>query len=257
MADCLDLVTPYFPVYMYASSENLASSDILDQTVSAILGGNSPVLKPGEEWPRCTKCCTRLIPYIQINVSCLQTPEEFRSKLAAESQPGQTTIFQVLLCAEDESVACFDETVVGDPEGGAWLVRVLHVSTVDTEAIEKVRSDMRSDKFFINERVITHWTHGRPEVEHSEVNWEIDEELYEQHKPAWGLKLLGWPVSGGSSRFRMALWRLTSTRQENTTHLLRSALPRLHRMRMRTTTGAALSSLALVNRTTQRYVLTG
>ena len=202
MPESLDLVTPYFPVYAPFERSGATPSDILDHTISAILGGNSPVLEPGEEWPRCARCAAHLIPFIQINVSesCHQTPEEFRNKLAAESHPGQgrtsTTVFQVLVCAEDESVACFDETVVSDPEGGAWRIRVLHAPTVDTDAIEKMRSDMSPDKFFIGERVIARWTPGRPEVEHKEVNWELDEELYEQHKPAWGLKLLGWPVRG-------------------------------------------------------------
>ncbi|KAM5542371.1 hypothetical protein V8D89_003830 [Ganoderma adspersum] len=196
MAESLDLVTPYFPVYAPFERRGATPSEILDHTISAILGGNSPILEPGEEWPRCAQCDSHLIPYIQINVSCHHTPEEFRNKLAAELHPGQAMVFQVLVCAEDESVACFDETVVSDPEGGAWHVRVLHAPTVDTDAVEKMRSDMSPDKFFINERVLTHWTPGRSEVEHKEVNWEIDEELYEQHKPTWGLKLLGWPVRG-------------------------------------------------------------
>ncbi len=80
-------------------------------------------------------------------ISCQRIPEEFGDKPAAESQPGLATIFRVLVCAEDETVACFDETVVSDPEGAAWLVRVLHASTVDTDVVEKMRSDMNPDKF--------------------------------------------------------------------------------------------------------------
>ena len=83
-----------------------------------------------------------------------------------------------------------------DLDGRAWLIRVLEVSTANSKAVEEMRDGMGPDVPFISERVITHWTAGRPEVEHDEVNWHVEKELYEQHEPAWGLKLLGWPIRG-------------------------------------------------------------
>ena len=193
MAEALDLLTPYFPVY--ATPEESSSSDIPDPDISAILGGSVPILKPDEGWPRCMACNEPLIPYIQVNISSPQTPQEFRERFATSSEPGTTRVFQVFVCVSENE--CLTDTLVtGDPDGGAWLIRVLHVSTANRKTVEEMRDGMGSDVSFISERIITHWTAGRPEVEHDEVNWHLSTELYQQHEPAWGLKLLGWPIRG-------------------------------------------------------------
>ena len=202
MADTndLDLRTPYFPIY-----STTAPADILSPDISAIVGGSSPILLPHEEWPRCSKCEEQeyLIPLIHINVSSPQTPSEFRQKVGVRPQPGHSVILQVLVCAEDESAVCFDESVVsgggGDDEPfPSFLLRVLQLSpeSINAAAVHAARAEMDGEKFFIEQRVIVGWTAGNPEMPHEAANFDYDEEAYQAHEPAMGLKLLGYPVQG-------------------------------------------------------------
>ncbi|RPD67388.1 hypothetical protein L226DRAFT_529739 [Lentinus tigrinus ALCF2SS1-7] len=192
----LDLVMPYFPVF----PKNPASTDVLDPSVSAILGGSNPILLPGEEWPRCGNCEDNiLIPYIQINVSSPQTPEEFRQKVGVEAKPGHTVLLQVFICAEDGTAECFEQRLVGAYDD-AFLLRVIQIppDSANTAAVEATRAELDEDRFFIAPRVISGWTPGNPELLHEAVNNEIepDDPQYLEHAPAPGLKLLGQPVQG-------------------------------------------------------------
>ena len=201
MPEANELLTPYFPVY--SPSAEPSAPHILDPSISAILGGANPVLLPGEAWPRCAICGSHLVPYIQINVSSPQTPSEFRQKVGVRPQPGHSVILQVLVCAEDESAVCFDESVVsgggGDDEPfPAFLLRVLQLSpeSINAAAVHAARAEMDVEKFFIEQRVIVGWTAGNPEMPHEAANFDYDEEAYQAHEPAMGLKLLGYPVQG-------------------------------------------------------------
>ncbi|KAI0711036.1 hypothetical protein C8T65DRAFT_695484 [Cerioporus squamosus] len=185
--NALDLLSPYFPVYSTAP----ASTNVLDPSVSAILGGSSPVLLPGEEWPRCGNCeDTILIPYIQINVTSPQTPAEFRQKVGVVAEPGHTVLLQVFICAEDEGAECFGQRLVGAYDD-AFL-------SVNTATVEATRAELAADRWFIPQRVISGWRPGNPEMLHEAVNNEIepDDPQYLEHAPAPGLKLLGFPVQG-------------------------------------------------------------
>ena len=198
MPEANELLTPYFPVY--SSSAEPSAPHILDPSISAILGGANPVLLPEEAWPRCGICGSHLVPYIQINVSSPQTPSEFRQKVAVRPEAGHSVLLQVFVCAEDENAVCLQEAIVG-ADDAACLVRVVQVQAalsqnVNDDALRAARTEMGEDRFFVQERVITGWTAGRPEVVDSMDDDGGDEELRADHAPAPGLKLLGSPVRG-------------------------------------------------------------
>lgn len=193
------LRTAYIPTY----AEPGTPAALLDRSTSAVLGGSTPALRPGEPWPRCAECDKPLVPYIQINLSSPHTPAAFRDRFPGLADggkdDGRTPIFQVLVCAEDENAECLQDNVVSNPEGGAWLIRVVHVTEEDLAAVENARKEIGEDRFFVVERVISGWAEGMQEVEHCEVNWGLEDDIYERHAPAEGLKLLGWPVRGMTS----------------------------------------------------------
>ena len=196
----LDLIMPWFPVY--SDGPATPSANILDPSVSAILGGSNPVLLRGEEWPRCGNCEDNiLIPYIQINVSSPRTPAELREKVGVDPEPGNIILLQVFICAEDENADCFGQQLVAAYDN-AFLVRVIQVSpgAVNTAAVAATRAALDEDRFFIPQRVISGWTPGNPEMLHEAVNFDIacDDPQYLDHEPASGLKLLGQPVQGAS-----------------------------------------------------------
>ncbi len=195
MPEANDLVTPYFPVY--STPAEAATIHILDPTISAIFGGANPVLLPGEAWPRCGVCDSHLIPYIQINVSSPQTPSEFRQKVSVRPEAGHSVLLQVFVCAEDENAVCFQEAIVG-ADDSVCLVRIVQITSPSTndDAQQAARAEMGEDRFFVQERVITGWTAGRPEVADATDDDGGDEELRINHAPAPGLKLLGSPVRG-------------------------------------------------------------
>ncbi|RPD81349.1 hypothetical protein L226DRAFT_608597 [Lentinus tigrinus ALCF2SS1-7] len=196
MAESSALLTPYFPVY--APSAESVTPNILDPSISAILGGDHPVLLPGKAWPRCGICNFPLIPYIQVNVSSPQTPSEFRQKVGVRPEPGHTVIFQVLVCAEDENAACFQDAIVA-ADASACLVRVVQASpsAEDDPVVKATRAEIADDKFFMEARVITGWTAGRPEVVDAADGDGGEDDLRMSHAPAEGLKLLGSPVRDG------------------------------------------------------------
>ncbi|RDX55354.1 hypothetical protein OH76DRAFT_1396737 [Lentinus brumalis] len=198
MPEANDLVTPYFPVY--STPAEAATIHILDPTISAIFGGANPVLLPGEAWPRCGVCDSHLIPYIQINVSSPQTPSEFRQKVSVRPEAGHSVLLQVFVCAEDENAVCFQEAIVG-ADDSACLVRIVQITSPSTndDAQQAARAEMGEDRFFVQERVITGWTAGRPEVADATDDDGGDEELRINHAPAPGLKLLGSPVLDGDN----------------------------------------------------------
>ncbi|KAI0758157.1 hypothetical protein C8Q74DRAFT_1221853 [Fomes fomentarius] len=190
----VELMTPYFPSYSAT-----APPDIFDIRTSAIFGGSNPVLQPREEWPRCSVCDAHLIPVLQINVSSLGTPSEFRERIAVQPPPGQHVILQIFVCAEDEEASCFSKSIIGGGGEGGFLVRVVRLApgTANTAAVHAARAEMGEDKFFIEQRVITRWVAGNPEMLHEAVSdEEYNEEIYQAHEPALGLKLLGYPVQG-------------------------------------------------------------
>lgn len=191
----VELRTPYFPRY-----STIAPPDIFDIRTSAIFGGSNPALQPDEEWPRCSRCAAHLIPFFQINVSSLGTPSEFRERIAVvQPHPGQHVILQVFVCAEDEGASCFSQSIIGGGGKGGFLVRVIRLApgTADTAAVHAARVEMSADKFFIEQRVITRWVAGNPEMLHEAASYEeYNEEMYQAHEPALGLKLLGYPVHG-------------------------------------------------------------
>ncbi|KAI0751184.1 hypothetical protein C8Q80DRAFT_557253 [Daedaleopsis nitida] len=196
MSDPNALITPYFPIY-----STTAPADILNSSISAVLGGSNPALQPDEEWPRCSICEEHLIPYLQVNVSSPQTPSEFRQRVSVRPKPGHSVILQVFICADDESATCFQESIVsggGEGDRPAFLVRVVQIApdAVNSAAVQATRGEMDEEKFFVEQRVITAWAAGNPEMAHEEGNYGYDEELYERHAPADGLKLLGYPVQG-------------------------------------------------------------
>ncbi|KAI9058061.1 hypothetical protein FKP32DRAFT_1298385 [Trametes sanguinea] len=111
MADGIELITPYFPVYSEPSPvgaveigeppEATLTSQLLAGNFSALLGGAYPILKAGEEWPRCQTCAARtpLVPYLQINLSSPHTPgPEFSAAAFSPVRPDGVTLFQVFLC---------------------------------------------------------------------------------------------------------------------------------------------------------------
>ena len=194
----LQLVMPYFPTY----TDNPVSTNVLDPSVSAILGGSNPILLPNEEWPRCGQCEDNiLIPYIQINVSSPHTPLEFRQKVAVEAQPGHIVLLQVFICANYGCADCFEMRLVGAYDD-VFLVRVIQVTpeSVNTATVDETRSQLNANTFFVRQRVISGWKPGDPEVPHEEVNPHLayDDPQYLDHEPAHGLKLLGYPILGTS-----------------------------------------------------------
>ena len=112
-------------------------------------------------------------------------------------------VLQIFVCAEDENAECFQECIVSgggaDDSPASWLVRVVQLApgaVQDPAAIAAARAELGEEQFFIDQRVITGWAAGRPEMMHEDANYDFDEELYEDHQPASGLKLLGFPVQG-------------------------------------------------------------
>ena len=74
----------------------------------------------------------------------------------------------------------------------------------DPASYESVRTELEESEEItvIPERVIAGWTAGRPETEHDEgyLYKPEEEKYYEEHEPAEGLKLLGYPIRGQCPR---------------------------------------------------------
>ncbi|KAJ3005731.1 hypothetical protein NUW54_g4212 [Trametes sanguinea] len=216
-------LTPYFPEY----SEDVADSRraLLNGSISAVVGGHSPLLKKGEAWPRCnTPNCNRyLIPYIQISLSSAHTPAEFRQCLSPIDSEG-TTLFQVFVCAATtDSGTCFEAWVNCTMEGNSWLVRKVHFAAdghdvEDDTRYDAVRAEMQEsgeEIIEIPERVVSEWTAG-PQERYTEDECFSDDEDEEGDEdedgdeeeeedggrpdragcPKKGLKLLGYPTRG-------------------------------------------------------------
>ncbi|KAI0327853.1 hypothetical protein GY45DRAFT_1327040 [Cubamyces sp. BRFM 1775] len=198
------LITPYLPQYAEGAVEDSARK-LLHGSVSAIFGGLFPFLHSDEEWPKCKECGNYLVPYLQINATSVNTPEEFRRRVPP-LEPEGTTILQVLLCTtESDNGTCFEGWANCITEEESWLVRRIHFAAdghdlADPAAYESVRAELEESEEItvIPERVITGWTAGRPETEHDEgyLYKPEDEQYYEEHEPAEGLKLLGYPIRG-------------------------------------------------------------
>ncbi|KAI0820896.1 hypothetical protein BC628DRAFT_1329420 [Trametes gibbosa] len=198
------LLTPYFPEYAEVTEHALRA--LLAGDVSAIRGGSTPYLAAGEEWPRCTNCAHELVPYIQINVSSEQTPAAFRAHVLPPPGTGGTTLLQLFVCAEEtDSGYCFEAWTMQQVEGNgeSWLLRTVRV--VDTAGVgepesvpahDAVRAKLLEAEELLPERVISTWTAGRQETLDQESYWDYPEGFYEQHEPAEGLKLLGYPTLG-------------------------------------------------------------
>ncbi|KAL7282915.1 hypothetical protein ACG7TL_002332 [Trametes sanguinea] len=231
-------LTPFFPEYSEDASDSRRA--LLDGSISAIVGGHSPLLKKGEKWPRCNTpdCNHYLIPYIQISLSSTQTPAEFRRCLSPIEQEG-TTLFQVFVCAAmTDSGTCFESWVNCVMEGESWLVRKVHFAAdghdVEDDAhYDTVRSEMEEsgeEIVEIPERVVAEWKAG-PQERYTEDECFSDEEdedegdadaddddLGEEDDtctdragcPKKGLKLLGYPTRGTVHLVCTDLsWRLT------------------------------------------------
>ncbi|OSD02107.1 hypothetical protein PYCCODRAFT_1368158 [Trametes coccinea BRFM310] len=215
-------LTPYFPEY----SEDVSDSRraLLDGSVSAIVGGHSPLLRKGEGWPRCNTpdCNHYLIPYIQISLSSTQTPADFRRCLSPIEQEG-TTLFQVFVCAAmTDSGTCFESWVNCVMEGESWLVRKVHFAAdghdvEDDARYDTVRSEMEEsgeEIIQIPERVVAEWKAGQQErytedecfsdeEDEDEGDGDADDSGEEDDTctdragcPKKGLKLLGYPTRG-------------------------------------------------------------
>ncbi|KAL1944836.1 hypothetical protein VTO73DRAFT_2456 [Trametes versicolor] len=196
------LLNPYFPKYSDETEDGLRAL-LSGEAVSALFGGSTPYLQADEEWPLCKTCGHTLIPYLQINLSSERTPQEFRQHLPPLESEG-VTLFQIFICAEEtDSGSCFEAWVMQVEEGESWLVRRVRVDADATGldasvAHDQARASLEEDQF-IPERIITEWTAGNPETEHWEAagsGADFDEAFYEAHKPAEGLKLLGYGVRG-------------------------------------------------------------
>ncbi|OJT03274.1 hypothetical protein TRAPUB_6141 [Trametes pubescens] len=197
------LLTPYFPKYSDERDDSLRAL-LSGEEVSALFGGSTPYLQADEEWPCCKTCGHTLIPYLQINLSSERTPQEFRQYLPPLDPKG-TTLFQIFICAEEtDSGSCFEAWVMQVEEGESWIVRRVRVDADATglgasAAHDEARATLEEEDQFIPERVIAEWTAGNPETEHWEAagsSADFDEAFYEAHKPADGLKLLGYGVRG-------------------------------------------------------------
>ncbi|KAI0641664.1 hypothetical protein C8Q79DRAFT_1003548 [Trametes meyenii] len=201
------LLTPYLPEYLEEDSED-GLRTLLTGSISAVRGGSCPYLRPGEAWPRCKTCRHHHVPYLQVNASSPGTPEEFCQRittLIAENEGARApTLFQIFVCAvETDNGTCFEGWVNCVEEGESWLVRTVQVDA-DANGIEEsptregVRAALGEEGIFLPEQTIVRWMPGNPETEYEAANSddEFDEELYGEHEPVAGLKLLGYPICG-------------------------------------------------------------
>ncbi|KAH9850460.1 hypothetical protein C2E23DRAFT_869922 [Lenzites betulinus] len=203
------LLTAYFPEYTEDTAHPLRA--LLAGTVSAIRGGSHPYLAPGEDWPRCQRCAHPLIPYLQINLASETTPTQFREHVhaAAPAGEGAGELWQLFVCAAETNAGfCFEawtmQQAEGDGDGEPWLLRTVRVDPAsanaedegEDEAHEAVRATLADADEILPEQVIAAWMAGREETVDVESYWDYPEGFYEEHEPAEGLKLLGYPVLG-------------------------------------------------------------
>ncbi|CDO71895.1 hypothetical protein BN946_scf184940.g42 [Trametes cinnabarina] len=220
-------LTPYFPEYSQDVTDSRRA--LLDGSISAIVGGRSPLLKAKEEWPRCKtpECNHYLVPYIQISLSSTRTPEEFRQYLSPIDAEG-TTLFQLFVCAKvTNGGTCFEEWTGCHMEGESWLVRKVHFAADgrdveddahynDVRAAMETEDDGEEEVIDIPEQVVSTWKAGPFERDVEDLWCSSDEEeegdgVHESeggdeenedpraggvHNPHKTLKLLGYPLTG-------------------------------------------------------------
>ncbi|EIW53018.1 uncharacterized protein TRAVEDRAFT_67328 [Trametes versicolor FP-101664 SS1] len=210
MTDLLELTTPYFPEFSDLPStdepSNLAS--LLAGVFSALLGGAHAMLQEDEEWPHCKMCGRPLVPYLQINATTAHTPAEFRAHLdCPPSRTDAATLFQVFICTgPGRNGSCLEDWTSGAHPGVAMRARLVHCGSQTAVRPIETPEALAGARGVLPQRVISEWTPGNPEVPHFEMldmmdGGEYDEDFYDAHEPAGGLKLLGNAVLGKVQNF--------------------------------------------------------
>lgn len=206
MADLLELTTPYLPEFSDTPSTDEPSklTSLLAGDFSALLGGTHAMLQEDEEWPHCKMCGRPLVPYLHINATTAHTPAEFRAHLDhPPPHPDATTLFQVFICTgPGRNGSCLEDWTSGAHPGEAMRARLVHCGSQTTVRTIENPEALAGARGVIPQRVISEWTPGNPEVPHFEMldlmdGVEYDEDFYDAHEPAGGLKLLGNAVLGG------------------------------------------------------------
>ncbi|KAF8071617.1 hypothetical protein FPV67DRAFT_1411861 [Lyophyllum atratum] len=184
----------------------VSSGASLDFEVAAILGGDALYLHEDEDWPICPTCENPLIPILHLPLIA-NHPPEFLALFEAHEERSKSNL-QFLICSDS---SCFEQTVVqGDC---AWLMRTVSPLAADTVCVGpreqnwlNVHSQLAEEELFKPIHVVTGWTEAKLEMVHEEDRPfvpDVSEDFYNEHEPAGGVKLLGYPTKG---KFKCGDW---------------------------------------------------